>query len=374
MKDLSSPESNVNPNFRLFLSSMPSKVFPISILQDGVKLTNEPPKGLKANLARSFADIPKELFDEHPPQGANFKKLLFGVCFFNAIIHERKKFGPLGWNISYDWSNSDLEVSITILKNMLQEFKEIPWDALRYLTGEITFGGRVTDDWDRRALQSILSRFYSPSILQDSYVFSPSGLYHAIGDANLDAYKLYIDELPFSEEPSVFGMHQNANISFQLQETKRLLRAIVDVQPRIASSGSGKSSEDIVSSIASDILSEWPFPIIIDVPEVISENNGKMTVSEALFRRDTDGRMLNSLSTVLIQEAARFNKLNSIIRISLESLLKAVKGIVVMSSEIELVFKSLLNNEVYFYIFSNNRFLKHGQVLHIHHLNHLGHG
>ena len=346
VKDLSLPESNVHPSFRLFLSSMPSKVFPISILQDGVKLTNEPPKGLKANLARSFADIPKELFDDHPPQGSNFKKLLFGVCFFNAVIHERKKFGPLGWNILYDWSNSDLEVSITILKNMLQDLLEIPWDALRYLTGEITFGGRVTDDWDRRTLQSILSRFYTPAILQDSYMFSPSGLYHAIGDSNLDSYRQYIDNLPFTEEPSVFGMHENANISFQLQETRRLIRAIVEVQPRIASSGSGKSNDDIVSTIATEILAEWPFPIIIDVPDVLPENSGKTKGSDSLFKRDANGRMFNSLSTVLLQEAARFNKLNSIIRLSLENLLKAVKGIVVMSSELELVFKSLLNNEV----------------------------
>lgn len=354
VKELSLPESIVNPTFRLFLSSMPSKVFPISVLQEGVKITNEPPKGIKANLARSFADVSRDLFDDHPPQGAKFKKLLFGVCFFNAIIHERKKFGPLGWNISYDWSNADLEVSITILKNMLQEYKTIPWDALTYLTGEITFGGRVTDDWDRRTLRSILSRFYTPSVIDDNYKFSPSGIYHAIGDADLAAYRAYIDTLPFTEEPSVFGMHENANISFQMQETRRLVRAVLDVQPRLISSGAGRSSEDIVSDIATSILSEWPPLIVIEVPAIGRPDSAsaravltdKDIVAEQLFKRDEAGRMINSLSTVLIQEAARFNKLSNVIRVSLENLLKAVKGLVVMSSELELVFKSLLNNEV----------------------------
>ncbi|KAI8818687.1 dynein heavy chain and region D6 of dynein motor-domain-containing protein [Fimicolochytrium jonesii] len=368
VKEFSQPDAEIHENFRIFLSSMPSKVFPIAVLQDGVKVTNEPPKGLKANVARSFADISRDLFDEHPPQGPRFRKLLFGVCFFNAVIQERKKFGPLGWNILYDWSNSDLEVSITILKNMLQESKTIPWDALSYLTGEITFGGRVTDDWDRRTLRSILARFYTPQILDDSYKFSPSGIYHAPPDGDLASYRAYIDRLPFSEEPSVFGMHENADISYQIQETRRLLRSILEVQPRLVTAGGGKSSEEIVTGMATAILNDWPAPLILEIPiegekrpksarfagGAPPSESGGSTIDDSspnpvlleLFKKDESGRMLNSLSTVLSQEAVRFNKLNNIVRNSLQNLVKAVKGLVVMSSELELVFKSLLNNEV----------------------------
>ncbi|KAJ3101998.1 Dynein heavy chain 6, axonemal [Phlyctochytrium planicorne] len=341
IKDLSVPENDINPSFRLFLSSMPSKLFPITVLQDGIKITSEPPKGLRANLARSFADVSADLFDDHPPQGVTFKKLLFGVCFFNAVIHERKKFGPLGWNINYDWSNADLEVSITILKNTLHESKTVPWDALLYLTGDITFGGRVTDDWDRRALQSILARFYSFQILDDSYRFSPSGVYFAPPDGDIAQYRAYIESLPFTEEPSIFGMHENANISYQVQESRRLIRTILDVQPRLVSSSSGISSEEVVASIATSILDSWPELLVIDLssvydPSSIREDRAKQ-ILQTLFKRDESGRMYNSLSTVLSQETVRFNKLLTKVKASLESLLKALKGLVVMSSELELV-------------------------------------
>ncbi|KAI9333548.1 dynein heavy chain and region D6 of dynein motor-domain-containing protein [Obelidium mucronatum] len=337
-------ENDIHNNFRLFLSSMPSRIFPSSVLQDGVKVTNEPPKGLRANLARSFADISRDMFDVHPPQGFKFKKLLFGVCFFNAIIHERKKFGPLGWNICYDWSNSDLEVSITILKNILTENKQIPWDALLYLTGEITFGGRVTDDWDRRTVRSILSKYYTPHIMDDTYAFSTSGIYYAPKNGDLASFKSYIDSMPFTEDPSIFGMHENANISYQLQESRRVVRTVLDVQPRMASSGTGKSAEEIVTDIATVILDAMPELLYIDLYAI--ENAEGASTATDLFAKGSDGRMINSLSTVLIQESNRFNKLLKVTKSSLVYLIKAVKGLVVMSAELELVYQSLLNNEV----------------------------
>ena len=71
--------------------------------------------------------------------------MIYAISFFHAVALERRKFGPLGWNIRYDFSDSDLDTAITITKNLLDTNSDVPWDALRYIIGDITYGGRVTD-------------------------------------------------------------------------------------------------------------------------------------------------------------------------------------------------------------------------------------
>jgi len=75
----------ISPDFRLFLTSMPAPFFPTSVLQNGVKLTTEPPRGLKANLKRTYIDF-NDSFIDSCKKPEIWKKMLFGLSFMHAIV------------------------------------------------------------------------------------------------------------------------------------------------------------------------------------------------------------------------------------------------------------------------------------------------
>ncbi|KAJ1562895.1 Dynein heavy chain 7, axonemal, partial [Nowakowskiella sp. JEL0078] len=323
---------NTHPEFRLWLTSYPSDRFPVTLLQNGVKMTNEPPAGLRANMLRSYMSDPisDESFYKGVKKSAEgpWEKMLFGLCFFHALVQERRNFGPLGWNIPYEFNESDLRISIRQLHKFVNEYDEIPMKALLYLAGECNYGGRVTDERDRRTLMSILSVFYTSEILSDSYKLSPSGTYYAPPKGSLDSLINYIKSLPLIQHPEVFGMHENADITKDLGETNLLVSSVLLTQARVSSSSGG--SGDIVSKeIAEDILSKLPDDF----------NISKVQKAFPVLYEE-------SMNTVLLQELVRFNRLLRIIRDSLKNVLKALKGLVVMSKELDEVVTAVMIGKI----------------------------
>ena len=175
----------IHRDFRLWLTSMPSPSFPVPILQNGLKITNEPPRGLRANLIRTFNDISNDDY-ENCTKSIVYKKLIFATAYFNALILERRKFGAVGWNIAYDWMNSDLKAAMTQIRMYIDEQDEIPWETLNVSVAFITYGGRVTDMWDKRTISSILRKYYHSDLLNDDYKFTENGIYYAPAFGTLD--------------------------------------------------------------------------------------------------------------------------------------------------------------------------------------------
>ncbi len=74
---------------------------------------------------------------------------------------------------------------------------------------EANYGGRVTDDKDRRLIKTLLKTFYCKDILDDSYRFVPSfpQYYVPSSDGDLNSFKEYIDTLPLNDPPEIYGLH-----------------------------------------------------------------------------------------------------------------------------------------------------------------------
>mmetsp|Transcript_11130 Transcript_11130/g.16401 ORF Transcript_11130/g.16401 Transcript_11130/m.16401 type:complete len:2518 (+) Transcript_11130:122-7675(+) len=336
------PTRIIHQDFRLWLTSMPSKDFPIPILQNGVKLTNEPPKGIRSNLAKSWADMDSDYFthfddgskfeESHCTKALAFKKLLFGLTSFHSIIQERKKFGPLGWNILYEFNDADLAVAKLWLSMFLDENSEIPWDSLKYVIGEIVYGGRVTDPWDGRLIINILYEYFTPEILKEQFKISSDPVYTIPIDGPKDQFVNFVDKLPLIDTPDLFSMHENADIVFQLQESSKLLNTIILTQRGTSSSGDSNAVEKVRQKV-NDILER--LPQILDKEEAGPNTFVRM-----------DNGVMHSLSTVLSQEMEKFNLLLSTVKKSCKSLLKALDGLVVMSAELEQMNADILTNEV----------------------------
>ncbi|CAM9329733.1 unnamed protein product, partial [Phaeothamnion confervicola] len=137
--------TKVHPDFRLWLTSMPSQAFPTAVLQNGVKMTKEPPKGIRANLRSIYAKMDDAVV-QRTSKPAEFAKLLFGLCFFHAVVVERKRFGALGWNVPYEFNETDLDICTAQLEMYVDKYDVVPYQVLRQLTSAVNYGGRITDD------------------------------------------------------------------------------------------------------------------------------------------------------------------------------------------------------------------------------------
>ncbi|KAG3225312.1 Dynein heavy chain 1, axonemal [Phytophthora cactorum] len=318
-------------DFRLWLTSKPSTAFPTSVLQNGVKMTKEPPKGIRANLRNSYIKLTNDTLDatSKPDQ---LRKLLFGLSFFHAVVIERKRFGPLGWNIPYAFNDTDYDISRAQLEMFLDFYDEVPYKVLCVMTSVINYGGRVTDDKDMRTIDVILEGFFNAQILEDGYKFSSSGSYYSLTadpDDPLASYLSYIDDLPLNPEPEVFGMHDNANITCALAETFHTFDIILALQPRAAAGAGGQSRESLIEQQAQSIMDR--LPPLFEVEHI--------SLRYPVMYEE-------SMNTVLVQEVQRYNALLRILQVSLPSLQRALRGLIVMSPQLEAMATCLFNQKV----------------------------
>ena len=336
----------IDDNFRLWLTSYPSPKFPVPILQNGVKMTNEPPKGMRANLYRSFNSEPladPEFYSaldvaegEDDAEGkfkeTLFKKASFALCFFHGLIQERRQFGPLGWNVPYEFNNSDLKISMQQLQIYISECEgsKAPWPAVSYVVGECNYGGRVTDGLDRVTLLAILKIFFCNEALEPGAPLSESGNWTMPTAEGLgyEGYIEYIQSLPTKQLPETFGFHANADISKDGQESRALLATGVTARSG-GGGGGGGFDNTIIDVIAQDFCAKLPPDF---KPAIMAEK----------FPVDYN----ECLNTVLIQETTRYNSLLKVVRASSEDISKATKGLVVMSPALEKVAVAFTNGLV----------------------------
>jgi len=323
-KKLEALVDGAHENFRVFLSAQPQKVVPVPILQNSIKLTNEPPSGLRANMLRAYGTFKEDIWDGCGKQ-AELKAIIFSLCFFHSVVCERRKFGPIGWNRGYPFNPGDLSVCITVASNYLEASPKVPWDDLRYIFGEIMYGGHITDDWDRKLCATYLSAYVKEELL-DGLSFFPR--FEAPPNLGYKAYLDYVEEHLAKESPIAFGLHPNSEINFMTARADALFRSAAELQPRGGGGGGGMTLQEKVGRILGDILERLPEPFV-----------------QAELEDRCDGER-TPYTSVFLQECERMSKLLFEIRRSLIELEMGLAGDLSISEPMETLMLKLYEDKV----------------------------
>ncbi|XP_061442923.1 dynein axonemal heavy chain 11 isoform X1 [Rhineura floridana] len=313
-------------DYRVFISAEPAPspeehVIPQGILEKSIKIINEPPAGLLANLHAALYNFDQDTL-ELCSREQEFKSIFFSLCYFHTCVAGRLKFGPQGWNRRYPFNVGDLTICVNVLYNYLEANTKVPWEDLRYLFGEIMYGGHITDDWDRRLCHTYLEEFMSPSLLEGDFALAPGFL----APPNLDytGYHKYIDEMLPLESPVLYGLHPNAEIDFLTVLSDNLFKTLLEMQPRnlLAGEVTGQSVEEKVKNILDEILEKLP-----------EEFNMAEIMQKSALR--------NPYILVCFQECERMNILIREIQNSLKQLDLGLKGELTFSLTMEALQSSL---------------------------------
>ncbi|CAB3221710.1 unnamed protein product [Arctia plantaginis] len=321
--ELEKDPSKVHPLFRLWITTEVHPVFPITLLQMSIKYTCEPPSGIKAGLMRTYDSMSQDFLDYS--DSPFYLPLIYTISFLHTVVQERRKFGPLGWNIPYEFNSADWLSCCLFVQNHLDALEpgQTPsWNTVRYMVSAVQYGGRVTDDFDNRLLATFTRVWFTDQLFDDDFQFYKG--YGIMKYKNIPEYIEEIETMKTVDPPQAYGLHTNADITYQRNTVQELLDTILSIQPKESGGGGGESREASVYRQSKEMLDKVP------------PNFDPHEVKERLRYYG----ILGSMVIFLRQEIDRMQKVINLVRATLKDLLLAIDGTIIMNEAL----RDSLNN------------------------------
>merc|ERR1719313_1369634 len=328
-------------SFRCILTSEPPSVLqgplweliPEAILQKCIKIADEAPTDLKSNLRRAYSKFSQDHI-ESCLKTREYKATLLALCFFHSLISGRIKFGAQGWSRKYPFNDGDLTICAQVLCNYLNNAErlgtEVPWPDLRYIFGEIMYGGHITDFWDRRVNNTYLATLVAPELLAGCNLTPAYNQGFKSPDSSkmeYMGYVKYIEERFPLEQPQMFGLHPNAEIGFLTNQGISIFNTIRD----LSGGGGGGGGGDIGASQV----------MITSYMDQLPANLDMIDIRGRLKEEDYTPYVIVSL-----QESEAMNKLLSKLRGSMTELELGISGALNVTESMEELAHDLQINKV----------------------------
>lgn len=264
-----------------------------------------------------------------------WRSLLFTTCFLHSIVQERRKFGPLGFCIPYEFNSSDLEASLSYIERHLNNCQAlnipISFKAIVYMVCDVQYGGRITDDLDREMFCTYGNMWFTESIFAPNYNFNPQFTefkYEIQDQQEHQKFLDYISSMPAKDSPVIFGLHPNADLTFRMKESIEMINTLVDTQPKDGGGSGGKSKEEEVrDKLEKDLLPTLPNDFIeAEVKDRLRVMKGPKGLSETGLNVP--------LNVFLSQEIARFQMILTIVRTTMQNMVDAIDGTIIMTPDL----------------------------------------
>ena len=325
---------DAHKDFRCFISAEPPPIaswknMPESLMQSCIKVANEAPTDIKSNLIRSWDTFSQDSIDACSKPN-EMKACLFSLCWFHAVVCGRRRFGQQGWSRKYSFNTGDLVICSNVLRSYLDANDTVPWDDLRYIFGEIMYGGHITDSWDRRTCNAYLQVYQHIGLFQGSEL-APGFKSPIPDEMNYKDYITYAESSMPPESPPLFGLHPNTEIGYLTNSADKLLFDILSISGGGSGEGDTGNASDAVYDTMNTLLERLP-----DEFEMVSLN---------LKAKPLLPGPAGPYIVVALQECGRMNLLLREIRRSLVDLDKGLKGQLNMSQVMEDLVTALTINQ-----------------------------
>jgi len=245
-------KKDTKADFRLFMTMEMSDRVPNNLLRLCSKLIYEPPVGLKASLARSFATVPVERVNKAPKERS---RLFFLMAWLHGVILERLRYTPIGWSKKFDFGESDQLCALHSIDEWVDRTagpltniapQKLPWGAFVTTLESALYGGRMDNEFDQARLSAFVRSVFTKDafdlnfplskVFESSEAGAGKPLFQVPDCTDHAGFSKWIDALPDDsvKNPVVLGLPSDAERMLLEEQALRITKQLGTLQDQQA--------------------------------------------------------------------------------------------------------------------------------------------